>query len=100
VISPLVDVWAFHGDDDGAKVTVVALDRLRPADFRAALVSDRSDVITLQVVEGHWPKRATADALFYVERKGRFAIVRREVWPGKDGGPPRLLLTMRAFPSR
>jgi hypothetical protein len=99
MIDPHLDVWAFDGPMDGAKTAVVALDRLRPADFRAAVVSDRSDVITLKVVKGHWP-RLTAGASFYVERKGRFALVRREVWPGRDAGPPRLLLTMRAHPSR
>jgi hypothetical protein len=100
MIDPHLDVWAFDGDMDGAEATVVALDRLRPADFRAALVSDWSDVITLQVVEGDWPTRALAGAFFYVERRGRFVLVRREIWPGRDAGPPRLLLTMRAHPSR
>jgi hypothetical protein len=92
-------VWEFDPDDDPAAATVAALDELVEPEFSAALLRSTGDTVTLQVVEGE-PTRH-ADGYFYVERRGTFVLGRREEWPPASVGQPRrVLLVLRAWPSR
>lgn len=89
----LLSLWKFPRDFDLAKITAVAQDQLAPPDARAALVSSRGDVLTVQIAEGGLTEGA--DFLVYVGSRGAFEVLRREMWPGD-----RVLLTLAAWPRR
>jgi hypothetical protein len=77
-------------------VSANTLDRLEEPQLEVEVLSSRGDHLTVQVVKG-----AIEDptAILYVERRGEFEIVRVEPWPAASG-PPRVLLTLRAWPAR
>lgn len=76
-----------------------ALHEVEPPDLALALVANRGDHITVQVLKGQPP---LPDGFIYVKRRGLFEIVRAERWPALPpvGTSERLLLILRAYPSR
>ena len=93
-------VWEFDQDVDLGAAARTVLHDLEPYRFRAEMLRNVSDTVVLQVVG---PGAPTGDphAIFYVERQGTFVLARREDWPPSgEGFRPRVVLTLRAFPSR
>jgi len=93
----VTDVWEFHENDSIEAITAVALDRSRPPDWRGQLVATHGDVVTVQLVDGARPSMAES-VRYYVEQRGPYRLLRREVWPAEP--EPRVLLTLRAWPQR
>jgi hypothetical protein len=91
-------VWLYDRDDDASRrgAAIVAMDRLEEPQLDVEVLATRGDHLTVQVVRG-----ALEDptAILYVEQRGEFELVRVERWPAV-GGPPRVLLTLRAWPQR
>jgi hypothetical protein len=85
-------IWVHARDVAEGVMPAVALDRLRPPDLHARLLSSTGDTITVEVVEGVLPM---GDDLLYVERRGPYEVARRETWPGQQ-----VLLTLAAWPRR
>lgn len=88
--APVIDAWSFPRGFDVASVALVARDGRTPPDVRGRVVSERGDVITLQVVSGKVP--TPAEFLLYLAGRGAQEILRREEWPGG-----RVLLTLRSW---
>jgi hypothetical protein len=84
--------WTFPGSLDVAGMVEIARDGLRPPDLRLQVLSSVGDTAFVQVVDG--VARPQADIL-YVERRGAYAIARREEWLGG-----RMFLTLTAWPRR
>lgn len=93
-----VGVWLYERDDDESRrgAAIVAMERLEEPQLEVEVLATRGDHVTVQVVRG-----ALEDptAILYVERRGEYELVRVERWPAASG-PPRVLLTLRAWPSR
>jgi hypothetical protein len=86
-----LSVWSVPEGTDLSAMIEIAHGRLLPPDFRAHLLSSTGDTITVQVVDGAPP---LDDELLYIEQRGAFEVLRREVWP--EG---RVLLTLSAWPN-
>ena len=90
----VLDVWEFERDDDPVEAAGIAGNHMVPPDFRALLLADQGEVITVQVVQG---ALRSPDSVLYVERRGPHDVLRRAEWlpaPGESRG--RSLLTLRA----
>jgi len=97
VLNETLKVWKFDRDVAPDLAARVALDQLGVADLEVVLLSTRGDVITVQVVDGDMND---ADEVLYVSGRGLYEVVRNESWPpATDGAPPRVLLTLKAWPS-
>ncbi len=97
MLNDALKVWTFDRGVGPDIATRVALDQLEVPDLEVVLVSMRGDVITVQVVEG-----ALSDAgdVLYVAGRGLYELVRSEAWPPATAeGAPRVLLTLKAWPS-
>ena len=90
--------WGFERDIPADLAIDAALHEIEPPDLALALVANRGDHITVQVLKGQPP---LPDGFIYVKRHRLFEIVRAERWPALPGGTgERLLLILRAYPSR
>lgn len=97
VLNDTLKVWTFNRDVAPDIATRVALDQLEVADLEVVLLSTRRDVITVQVVEG---EMSNPDEVLYVSGRGLYELVRKEGWPpATAGAPPRVLLTLKAWPN-
>ncbi len=85
----LLGAWEWHSDVDIGVAALVALDRLVPPDLDVRLLSSSGDRLSVEVVRGAAP--VPADALWYVETRGAFEVVRRE-----DGPDGRVVLSLAA----
>ncbi len=85
----LLSAWEWHSDVDIGVAALVALDRLVPPDLDVRLLSSTGDHLSVEVVRGAAP--VPADALWYVETRGAFEVVRRE-----DGPDGRVVLSLAA----
>jgi hypothetical protein len=97
VLNETLKVWTFDRDVGPDVAARVALDQLEIPDLEVVLVSERRDVITVQVVEG-----AVSDVsdVLYVSDRGLYEVLRSETWPPiAVGDAPRVLLTLKAWPS-
>jgi hypothetical protein len=91
--------WLFDRDEDLGRVTRRAIDGLADAAFEIEVTASSGDWITVRVVAGTWT--CAPDLLVYVESRGAFEVVRREVWPPvSPDDRPRVLLALRAWPNR
>ncbi len=71
---------------------------MEPPDLKLAVVANRSDHLTAQVVAGEPP---LPDGWIYVRTLGLFEIIRAERWPVLAAGvADRLLLVLRESPMR
>jgi hypothetical protein len=95
--SPLVGAWEFEEEEDLQAVTTEVLDRRRPPDWRGRLVSLRGDIISVQLEPGASPSTAPTTR-YYIEKRGPYLLLRREIWPGEPR--ERVILTLRAWPQR
>ncbi|OFX20353.1 MAG: hypothetical protein A2V77_12665 [Anaeromyxobacter sp. RBG_16_69_14] len=89
--------WGFERDIPADLAIDAALHEIEPPDLALALVANRGDHITVQVLKGQPP---LPDGFIYVKRHRLFEIVRAERWPTLPDGSERLLLILRAYPSR
>ena len=93
-----VAAWGFDREIPYDLAIRAALHEVEPPDLTLALVAERSDYLTAQVVSGAAP---LPDGWVYVKARGLFEITRAETWPATAaGGGPRVLLTLRAYPTR
>lgn len=90
-VAATLEVWEFPEGFELDAIVAIVDDRLTPPDVRAHLVSERGDVLTLQLVEGKLTPHVRMPV--YVRGRGAFDVVRREHWPRG-----RVLLTLRARP--
>lgn len=94
-VEEVVSGWSLDRDagQSGGVVAAAQDGLLGPPDLRARLLSSTGDTISVQVFEGTVP--VEPDALLYVEHRGAYVVLRREMWPeGRD------LLTLAAWPYR
>ncbi len=92
-----IAVWEFDRELGAELATTTALDQLEPPDLEVVLLATRGDAITVQVVDG---SVSDSDSLLYVAGRGLYEVLRSEAWPPlQPGGPPRVLLTLKAWPS-
>jgi hypothetical protein len=90
--------WGFERAIPPDLAIDAALHEVEPPDLALALVANRGDHITVQVLEGQPP---LPDGFIFVKGRRLFEIVRAERWPAlPDGRSERLLLILRAHPSR
>ncbi len=91
----LLHSWVFDRDrvDFGAVVRASQDGDMGPPGLQLSLLSSTGDTITVQVVDGIIP--LDPDAVFYVQGRGTYEMLRRECWPGG-----RTLLTLAAWPRR
>jgi hypothetical protein len=93
-----VDAWGFERAIPHDLATEAALHEVEPPDLRLAIVANRGDHLTVQVVAGDAP---LPDGWVYVKARGLFEVIRAERWPASTGGVlDRLLLVLRAYPMR
>lgn len=93
-----LDVWEADKAIDLADWTIGVVSGLLRPTFRAALLSAKDDLLTLQVAGPHQPS-GERSALFHVAGRGTFELVRLERWPAAPGGAgERVLLTLRTWP--
>jgi len=98
VLNETLKVWIFDRDVSPDIAAQAALDQLEIPDLEVVLLSVRGDVIAVQIVDGAVPD-ATADILC-VSGRGLYEVLRRETWPpAAAGDAPRVLLTLKAWPS-
>ncbi len=83
--------WTFPRSLDVGAMVEIAREGLRSPDLRLRILSTVGDVAFAQVVDG--VARPTGELVLYVERRGAYAVARREEWPGG-----RLFLTLTAWP--
>lgn len=93
-----VGVWLYDRDDEESRrgAAIIAMDRLEEPQLEVEVLASRGDHLTVQLVKGTLHDPA---AILYVERRGEFELVRVERWPASSG-PPRVLLTLQAYPNR
>jgi hypothetical protein len=91
-----LSVWELEREVAPDIAARVALEKLEPPDIEVVLLSTRGDVITVQVVDG---SLSDPESVLYVARRGLYELVRSEEWPAVEGGGPRVLLTLRAWPN-
>ena len=90
-------VWEFDREIGVDLATRTALDQLEPPDLEVVLLAVRGDAITVQVVEG---AVSDTDSVLYVAGRGLYEVLRSEAWPPVNpDGSPRVLLTLKAWPS-
>jgi hypothetical protein len=90
--------WGFERTIPADLAIDAVLHEVEPPDLELVLVANRGDYITVQVLRGEPP---LPDGFIYVAKRGLFEIVRAERWPAMPGGSDtRLLLTLRAYPSK
>ena len=80
--------WLHPADIDVGVMARAALDGA-PAQLEVRLLSSTGDTVTVQVVAGEEPLEP--GALVYLERRGAYELVRRELWPEAS-----VLLALRA----
>lgn len=85
-------VWLRERGDHGARGE--AATAAGAPQLEVEVLSSRGDHLTVQVVRGVLEDPA---AVLHVELHGDFELVRVERWPA-PAGPPRVLLTLRAWP--
>ena len=97
MLNETLKVWTFDRDVGPDVAARVALDQLEIPDLEVVIVSERRDVITVQVVEGGV---SDASDILYVSDRGLYEVLRSETWPPVAvGDAPRVLLTLKAWPS-
>src|SRR5512141_2301378 len=90
-------VWEFDREIGVELATQTALDQLEPPDLEVVLLAERRDAITVQIVEG---VVSDSDSVLYVAGRGLYEVLRSEAWPPVvEGGGPRVLLTLKAWPN-
>ncbi len=94
-LNETLHVWEFDREVAPRVAAKVALDQLEPPDLEVVLLASRGDVMTVQVVDG---VVSDAESVLYVAYRGLYEILRSEEWPPREGGAPRVLLTLRAWP--
>ena len=88
-------VWLRERGDDGGRGEAATAEGARGApQLEVEVLSSRGDHLTVQVVRG---VLEDPTAILHVEQRGDFELVRVERWPAA-AGPPRVLLTLRAWP--
>ena len=71
---------------------------VEPPDLSLAVIANRGDHITVQVLAGQPP---LPDGFIHIAKRGLDEIVRAERWPALPGGTSeRPLLILRAYSSR
>jgi hypothetical protein len=97
VLNETLKVWTFDRDVGPDVAARVALEQLEVPDLEVVLVSARGDVVTVQVVDGVVSDPAD---VMYVSGRGLYEVLRSEAWPpAAPGDAPRVLLTLKAWPS-
>src|SRR5512132_2525256 len=92
-----IAAWEFDREIGAGLATRTALDQLEPPDLEVVLLATRGDVITVQVIDG---SPSDTDSVLYLADRGLYEILRTEAWPPvQQGGSPRVLLTLKAWPS-
>jgi hypothetical protein len=90
--------WGFERAIPADLAIDAALHEVEPPDLALALVANRGDHITVQVLAGRPP---LPDGFIYIAKRGLYGLVRAERWPALPGGTSeRLLLILHAYPSR
>ncbi len=95
MIHETLHVWEFDREVAPGVAGKVSLDQLEPPDLEVVLLAIRGDVITVQVIDG---SVCDPGSVLYVARRGLYEILRSEEWPPREGGAPRVLLTLRTWP--
>jgi hypothetical protein len=97
VFNETLKVWAFDRGIGPDVVARVSPDQLEVPDLEVVLVSTRGDVIAVQVVDGGI---SDPSDVLYVSGRGLYEMLRTETWPpATEDGSPRVLLTLKAWPS-
>ncbi len=95
----VMDVWEAERDEALGELKQATQERTREPSFSAVILSSTGDTLGLQVVGDDLPSGEAQ--VLYVAGRGAFELVRVERWPPIPGEKePRVLLKLRAWPSR